>query len=248
MKAYIILTLALLVVSTYAGYGLDIKKLLATKKGGMLSRDQLKYVSSSQYNEYIITTTFFTQGDLTKDGKLSLAEFGKAYGAFIFFTTGETIKEGLVLARYQLATFEQGGKDYVDLAGFTFIVTLDLKFIYNNYDLFDGNLHTLSATINKVRGALQGIETNTLIGAAFFGFDYDKDSYVTPAEFRSGFRILGYILGVNLSYTSGILNDFFAAADASSDGKIGHSEAIGFINSHLTTIETLLHVIGNRRR
>jgi len=245
MKAYIVLTLALLVVSTYAGYGLDIKKLLATKQGGLLSRDQLKYISSSQYNEYIITTTFFNK--FASGGKLDMARFAQAYGAFIFFTTGETIAPGLTLARFQLATFEEGGKDYVDLAGFTFLVALDLKFIYNNYDLFDGNLDTLSATINKVRDALKGIETNTLISAAFFGFDYDKDSYVTPAEFRSGFRILGYILGVNLSYTSGILNDFFAAADTSNDGRIGHTEAITFINSHLTTIETLLNVIGKSR-
>jgi len=242
MKAYIFLTLALLVVSTYAGYGLDIKKLLATKQGGILSRDQLKYITSSQYNEYIVTTTFFNK--FASSGKLDILRFGQAYGAFIFFTTGETISPALTLARFQLATFEEGGKDYVDLAGFTFLITLDLKFIYNNYDLFNGNLDTLTATVNKLQNALKGIETNTLISAAFFGFDYDKDSYVTPAEFRSGFRILGYILGVNLSYTSGILNDFFAAADTTNDGKIGHTEAIAFINSHLVMIQGLISVIG----
>ncbi len=250
MKAYILLALALIVVSASArrGFGVDIKNLLATKKGGLLEREHLKHITQSQYNEYITTISFFSQGDLDKNGQLNQIEFGKAYGAFIFFTTGETISPALVAVRFQLARFLQGGSQTVDLAGFTFIVTLDLKFIYNNYDLFDGNLSVLSATVNKVRNALKGIETNTLISAAFFGFDFDKDASVEPAEWRSGFRILGYVLGVNLSYTSGLLNDFFAAADANSNGKISHTEAVTFINSHLTLIEGLIHVIGNRRR
>jgi len=246
MKAYILLPLALLLISASASFGVNVQSLIATKGSGIISETDLKYIIQSQYNEYVVTTTFFTAGDLNKDGKLSLTEFGVAYSAFISFVTGQTIEQALILARWELATLEENSATVVDLVGFTFVVTLDLRFIYNNYNLFNGNLDVLSATIAKVEGALAGTSTNTLITAAFFGFDYDKNSFVVPAEFRSGFRIIGYILGVNLSYTSGILNDFFASADTNNDGEISLTEAVTFINSHLALIEGLLQTVSSR--
>jgi len=245
MKVQIILALALFVATASAGFGVNIQNLLATKQGGMLSQDNLGYIVQSQYNQYIVTNTFFAKGDLASNGKLTTAGFAQAYAAFIFFVTGQTISSDVVALRWQLATFEEGGASYVDLAGFTFVVTLDLRFIYDNYHLFDGNLAQLGASIQKLEGALSSFDTSTLLQAAFFGFDYDKNSSVSPAEWRSGFRILGYVLGLNLSYTSGILNDFFAAADANGDGAISTAEATAFVTSHLTLIQGVLQTVSN---
>jgi hypothetical protein len=245
MKVQIIIALSLLIASASAGFGVNIQNLLATKQSGMLSQDNLGYIIQSQYNQYIVTNTFFAQGDLASNGKLTAVGFAKAYASFIYFVTGQTASTDVIALRYQLATFEEGGAAYVDLAGFTFVVTLDLKFIYDNYHLFDGNLDQLSATVQKLEGALGSFDTSTLLQAVFFGFDYSKDSNLSPAEWRSGFRILGYILGLNISYTSGILNDFFAAADANSDLSVSQLEATLFITSHLTLIQGLLQTVSN---
>jgi hypothetical protein len=243
MKVQIIIALALFVATASAGFGVNIQNLLATQQGGMLSQDNLGYIVQSQYNQYIVVNTFFAQG--ATNGQLTTAGFAKAYGAFIFFVTGQTVSADVIALRWQLATFEEGGASYVDLAGFTFVVTLDLRFIYDNYHLFDGNLAQLGATIQKLQGALSSFDTSSLLQAAFFGFDYDKNSSVSPAEWRSGFRILGYILGLNLSYTSGILNDFFAAADANGDGAISTAEATAFVQGHLTLIQGVLQTVSN---
>jgi hypothetical protein len=243
MKVQIILALALFVATASAGFGVNIQNLLATKQGGVLSQDNLGYIIQSQYNQYIVTNTFFAQGDLASNGKLTTAGFAQAYTAFIYFAIGQQPTADEIALRWQLATFEEGGAAYVDLAGFTFVVTVDLRVIYDNYHLFNGNLDQLAATLAKLEGALSNFDTNTLLQAAFFGFDYNKNSSVSPAEFRSGIRILGYILGVNLSYTSGILNDFFAAADANGDGAISTTEASVFIQSHLALIQGVLNAV-----
>ena len=244
MKVYILLALALLAVSASAGFGVNVKQLIATKKGGIIDQDDLKYIIQSQYNQYTVITSFFAAGDVIPNGKLTQLEFAKAYSAFIYFLLGQTPSAELIAARWAIAAWEQDQSDYINLAGFTFLVTLDLRFLYDNYCLFNGNLAQVPASLQKLQNALASkFSTNEIIATTFFGFDYDKNERITPAEFRSGFRILGYILGVNISYTTTLLNDLFSAADTSGDLKISPSEAIAFVSAHLQDIEGLLTVI-----
>jgi len=240
MKLYIIFTLALLTFSAYAGFGLNVTEYMASKTSGIIDEDNLKYIIQSQYNQYVVVTSFFSTGDLTGDGQLTSAEFAVAYSAFIKFVLGETASTEFLAIRWELATWDQDQEDYIDLAAFTFLVTLDLRFVYDNYCLFNGNLETLGATVTKIETMLADVSTSDLISAIFFGFDYDKDDEVTPAEFRSGFRILGYVLGVNVSYTSALLNDLFAGADADGDMVLSTTEVTTFVNDHLTVIQGLL--------
>ena len=241
MKLYItVLTFALLTISASAGFGLNVTEYMASKTSGIIDQDSLSYIIQSQYNQYTVVTSFFAKGDLTGDGHLTSAEFALAYSAFIKFLLGETAGAEFLAIRWSLATWDQDQSDYIDMAGFTFLVTLDLRFVYDNYCLFNGNLETLGATVTKIETALSGTSTSDLITAIFFGFDYDKDDQVTPAEFRSGFRILGYVLGVNVSYTSGLLNDLFASADTDGDLLLTTTEVNTFVNSHLTVIQGLL--------
>jgi len=244
MKLYIVLALALMAVSASAGFGVNVKQLIATKKGGVIDQDNLKYIIQSQYNQYTVITSFFAAGDIIKNGQLTQLEFAKAYSGFIYFLLGETPSAEVIAARWLVATWEQDQSDYVNLAGFTFLVTLDLRFLYDNYCLFDGNLAKLPAAVQKINSALTGsIETNELISAVFFGFDYNKDNTITPAEFRSGFRILGYILGLNITYTSALLNDLFAAADVTGDLKLSPVEVVTYVNAHLKDIQGLITVL-----
>jgi Ca2+-binding EF-hand superfamily protein len=240
MKLQLIIALAILAVSTSA-YGVDIQNLLATKQAGIISRSDLKYIIQSQYNQYNVVMTFFTQGDFDKEGKLTFAEFAKAYGSFIYFLLGKQIDQAFIYARFELADFANNN-DKIDLAEFTFLVTLDLKFIYNNYALFDSGLETLAGTVSKIGQYLSGdqAQTGLIFQAVFFGFDFDKDSQISPAEFRSGVRILGYILGVNMSYTSGLLNDLFWLADLNDDLELSALEATKFINDHLQQVQAVL--------
>jgi len=241
MKVHIILALALMAVSV-SSYGVDIQGLLATKQGGMISRENLKYIIQSQYNQYNVVMTFFTQGDFDQEGKLTLAEFGKAYGSFIYFLTGKQIDESFIYARFELADFANNN-DKIDLAEFTFLISLDLRFVYNNYNLIDSGLETLAATVSKIAQYLQGSssdQANTIFQLVFFGFDYDKDTQIAPAEFRSGVRILGYILGINMSYTSPLLNDLFWLADLNDDLELSALEATAFITSHLQQAQVVL--------
>jgi len=245
MKAHIILALALLIASASAGFGVNVKNLIATKQGGIIDQEDLKNIISSQINQYQLVTTFFAKGDPMGTGKLTLPQFLLAYGSFMGFLIGQQPSPLLTAARWKIAIWEQDQESYIDLAGFTFLVTLDLRFVYDNYCLFDGNLHTLPETIQTLRVALAGVETNDIVAACFFGADFDKDSKVTPAEFRSGFRILGYILGVNISYTTNILNDLFAAADANANGVLSPAEVTGYINEHLSTIESMISLVAS---
>jgi len=244
MKTHIILALALLIVSASAGtFGVDVKKLIATKTSGVIDKDDLASIISSGINQYTVVTTFFSKGDFAGTGKLTSVQFGLAYSAFMKFLLGETPSVGLIGARWSIAVMEQDQDKYIDLAGFTFLVTLDLRFVYDNYCLFDGNLHKVPTTIKTLQAALGTVETNDIIAACFFGADFNKNSEVTAAEFRSGLRILGYILGVNISYTTPLLNDLFSAADANGNGVLSPAEVTGYINEHLGTIEQLLNIV-----
>ena len=246
MKLYIVLALALMTISASAGFGVNVKNLIATKKGGVIDQDDLKYIIQSQYNQYAVITNFFAAGDIIPNGQLTALEFAKAYSSFIYFLLGQTPSAELIAARWAIATWEQDQSDYVNLAGFTFIVTLDLRFLYDNYCLFDGNLAKLPAAVQKIQGLLANkVSTNDLIAAIFFGFDYDKNETITPAEFRSGFRILGYVLGLNITYTSALLNDLFAAADATGDLKLSPAEVVAYVNAHLSDIQGLITVIAS---
>src|SRR5687768_12467655 len=102
MKVQIILTLALLAISASA-YGIDIENLLATKQGGLIAREDLKYIIQSQYNQYQVVSTFFKMGDFDQEGRLSFVEFSKAYLAFIHFLTGKAIPQEFLLMRFELA-------------------------------------------------------------------------------------------------------------------------------------------------
>jgi hypothetical protein len=240
MKLQLIIALAILAVSTSA-YGVDIQNLLATKQGGIISRSDLGHIIRSQYNEYNVVMTFFTQGDFDKEGKLTLAEFGKAYGSFIYFLLGKQIDPAFIYARFELADFANNN-DKIDLAEFTFLIDLDLRFIYNNYALLDSGLEGLAATVSKIAQYLTAgdAQTGVIFQAVFFGFDYNKDMQIGAAEFRSGVRILGYILGVNMSYTSGLLNDLFWLADLNDDLQLSALEATAFITSHLQQLQVVL--------
>jgi len=246
MKLYIIVALALIFSTASAGhFGVNVNNLIATKKGGIIGESDLRNIISSQYNQYVVITTFFAQGDPAGTGKLTQPQFLAAYSKFIYFLLGQQVTPALAAARWSIAVWEQDQDKYVDLAGFTFLITLDLKFVYDNYCLFDGNLHKLPQTIKSLQAALAGFETNDIIAACFFGADYDKDSKITAAEFRSGFRIIGYILGVNISYTTSLLNDLFAAADASGNNELSAAEVTNYINSHLSTILSLINLVAN---
>jgi len=243
MKAHLIVALALLIASASAGYGVNVQNLIAKQGSGIISQEDLKSIISSQYNQYVVVTTFFSKGDMMKTGKLSSIQFGLAYSAFMKFLLGKQPSVGLIGARWSIAVMAQDQDSYIDLAAFTFLITLDLRFIYDNYCLFDGNLHKLPETIKNLKIALAGVETDDIVAACFFGADFDKDSQVTPAEFRSGLRILGYILGVNISYTTNLLNDLFSAADGDKNGKLSPYEVSGFVNEHLSTIEQLISIV-----
>ena len=245
MKVYIILALALFISTAYAGFGVNVKNLIATKKGGVIGESDLRSIISSQYNQYTVVTTFFAAADPAGTGKLTQPQFAAAYSKFIGFLLGQTPSIGLIGARWSIAVWEQDQDKYIDLAGFTFLVTLDLRFVYDNYCLFDGNLHRLPQTIKTLQQALGTFETNDIIAACFFGADYNKDSKITAAEFRSGFRIIGYILGVNVSYTTNLLNDLFAAVDASGNNELSPAEVTGYVNEHLSTIESLISLVAN---
>ena len=93
---------------------------------------------------------------------------------------------------------------------------------------------------------LNGQSFDGIFGAIFFGFDFDKDSQISPAEFRSGIRILGYIVGLNLSYTSGVLNDLFDLADVNKDMEVSYAEGSAFINAHLKDIMGVLNSIAGK--
>jgi len=93
---------------------------------------------------------------------------------------------------------------------------------------------------------LAGATYQDIFGAVFFGFDYDKDSQIAPAEFRSGIRILGYIVGVNFSYTSGLLNDLFDLADVNKDMEVSFAEGNAFIQAHLKDIMGVLNAIAGK--
>lgn len=243
MKIQILIALAFIAVSVSA-YGIDIQNLIATKQPGLISKDDLKYIIQSQYNQYNVVTSFFTQGDFDKTAKLNLIEFGKAYGSFNYFLTGKQISQAVLLIRWELADFANND-DTIDLAEFTFLVTLDLKVIYNNYHLFESGVETLQASVTKIGNFLNADSTDSqaVFNWAFFGFDYDKNSTISPAEFRSGFRILGYMLGLNLSHTSEVLNDLFWLADANDDLALTSAEAWKVISDNLTMLQGVLAAV-----
>ena len=235
----IILSLALLAASASAAFGCNVPTLISTCKGSIIDQDNLKYIVQSQYNQYEVVVAFFAQGDLDGNGQLTLVEFSKAYSSFIYFLLGQQISSEYLYARWELADFTFN-TNTIDLAEFTFIVTMDLKFIYKNYNLFNGNLDTLSASVAKVESLVGGESFSDIFGSCFFGFDFDKDSQLSPKEFRKGFKMLGYILGLNLSYTGPLLNDFFSLADANGDMEVSYAEGYGFISSHLAAIKVFL--------
>ena len=241
---FAILALAVF-ASSASAFGVNVGNLLANKKGGVIAQQDLQYIIQSQYNQYQLITTFFNQGNLDGKGQLTLQEFSKAYSSFIYFLIGQQIGAEFLYARFELADFASN-TDTIDLAEFTFLIAMDLKLIYNNYCLFNGNLATLSASVAKIENMLNGVSFDSIFGAIFFGFDYDKDSQISPAEFRSGIRILGYIVGLNLSYTSAVLNDLFDLADVNKDMEVSQAEGSAFINAHLKDIMGVLNTIAGK--
>ena len=101
----------------------------------------------------------------------------------------------------------------------------------------------MSGSVQKIEALLNGQSFDNIFGAIFFGFDYDKDNQIAPAEFRSGIRILGYIVGLNFSYTSGVLNDLFDLADVNKDMEVSYAEGHTFISAHLKDIMGVLNAI-----
>src|SRR3712207_980973 len=106
MKTQIVLALAFLAVSVSAyGYGVDILNLLQNQNGQLIAKRDLKYITASQINQYTIIMYFFNQGNPDNDNLLDFDGFKTAYNGFIYFLTGETLSEGLLLARWELADF-----------------------------------------------------------------------------------------------------------------------------------------------
>jgi hypothetical protein len=246
MKLYIALFISLFITTaSAAGFGINIDNLLATKAGGIISQSDLSFILQSQYNQYEVIVTFFNAGDVAaKDGKLTPTEFGLAYTGFINFLLGVTIPADFIGLR--LALGDINGNGAIDLSEFTFLVLLDSRLVYNNYDLFNGNLDRLANSVKTLTTALSGSLTDDQIfQAVFFGADYNKDSEITPAEWRSALRILGYIIGVNLSYTGPVLNDFFGLADADHNGHLSPDEAYQFVFDHLGQVKGLLNLIAS---
>jgi len=56
---------------------------------------------------------------------------------------------------------------------------------------------------------------------------------------------LGYVIGLNITYTSALLNDLFAAADVTGDLKLSPTEVVAYVNAHLADIQGLIGVIAN---
>jgi len=113
--------------------------------------------------------------------------------------------------------------------------------VYDNYCLFSTNLDQTPLVLQKVQNILTDkLSTNDLLSVLFFGFDYNKDDKIAPAEFRRGFRILGYLLGLNISYTTPLVNDLFSVADISGDLQLSPSETVAFISAYLNIIKALV--------
>jgi hypothetical protein len=246
MKLYIALFISLFLASASAtGFGINIDNLLATKASGIIGQSDLSYILQSQYNQYEVIVNAFNAGDVApKDGKLSATEFGIAYTRLINFLLGVTVPPSFIALRLGLGDINSNGA--IDLSEFTFLVLLDSRLIYNNYDLFNGNLDVLAGSVQTLSGALTGnLSDDQIFQAVFFGADYNKDSQITPAEWRSALRILGYILGINLSYTGPVLNDFFGLADVDHNGKLTPTEAYQFVFDHLGQVKGLLNLIAS---
>ena len=246
MKVYaFLLVLAVFTASAAAGgYGCDVPRLIGGHKGGIIDKQDLKYIIQSQHNQYLIVTAFFNQGNVSGRGKLTLAEFSKAYSSFIYFILGRQISADFLYARWKLADFTFG-TDTIDLSEFTFLITLDLKFIYRNYDLFCGDLKRLSYSVDKLERLFAGKNLADVYATTFFGFDFNKNSYLTPKEFRKGFKLLGYVIGVDLKYTDTLLNDLFYIADYNNDFGVSYKEGYKFIGDHLAAIKGFLDSVAN---
>ena len=188
--------------------------------------------------------TFFEQGNLDSNDKLVFAEFCQAYSDFIYFLIGRQVDFELLLARFELADFASN-TNTVDLTEFAFLVTMDLKFVYDNYSLFIGDTSILCESVKKIEMLLIAESFSQAFGTVFSGFDLDKDFKVSPAEFRSGLRILGYIIGINFDYKSGLLNDLFNLADINKDSELSYTEATTFISAHLNEIKGILHIVSD---
>jgi len=244
MKLQIILALALLSVSV-SGFGLNIDQFIATKGPGVVDSNDLRFIIQSQYNQYRVVTNFFKPA-LATGGKLDLTGFSLAYGGFFKWLVGKDIPFTFIYARFQLADYaNQNGA--IDLSEFTFLVITDLRFVYDNYCLFDGGLGRLKGTLQTLESFFEGEdrseETDWLFNGAFFGFDFDKNSQISPVEFRSGMRILGYILGVNLSFISPILNDLFWLADVNDDLALTSEETYNFIYGFVTDYKVMFQAL-----
>jgi len=248
MKLQFLILFGLIGASMAGGFGIDIDNLLWSKPLGLISHDDLKYIVQSQYNQYHIVMAFFKAGDLSKDLNLVLAEFARAYGSFIYWLIGKQIPVEFIYARFELADYANQN-NAIDLSEFTFLVITDLRLIYDNYCLFDEGLQILQSTIVTIEKFFEDhsntIQTDWLFQGAFFGFDYDKNNEITPPEFRSGIRILGYIIGVNLSFVSPVLNDFFSIADTNGDGQLNSAEAYAFVSSLVGQAKLLFAAIAS---
>src|SRR4051812_37376380 len=138
MKFFISLIIALFAVSAHGYYGIDIDTVLATKQSGVLKNSQISFILQSQYNSYQTILHFYNLGDTNGNGYLSYQEFATAYGQFIYFVLGQNSNADFLGIRVTLGDINANG--VIDLSEFTFLVLSDLRFIHNNYNLFNGNL------------------------------------------------------------------------------------------------------------